>query len=126
MPKKVPRNNPLRRSNRTVQGSAQSAASLLHRINRKSAGKLPEPQSGAAAALDQVRQLLPEELRAHLVEVLQKPGELVLFTDSAAWAGRMKLAASALADFAAGRRQVVRIMPRGAAENRPSRPHSLR
>src|SRR5688572_7555954 len=111
MPKKVPRNNPLRRSNRTVQGSAQSAASLLQRISRKAAGKLPAPQSGAVAALDQVRQLLPEELRAHLVEVLEKPGELVLFTDSAAWAGRLKLAASAVAGFAAGRRQVVRMMP---------------
>jgi hypothetical protein len=112
MPKKVPRNNPLRRSNHMVQGSAQSAASLLQRINRKAAGKLPAPQSGAAAALGQVRELLPEELRPHLVEVLEKPGELVLFTDSAVWAGRLKLAASVLAGFAAGRRQVVRMMPR--------------
>jgi hypothetical protein len=126
MPKKVPRNNPVRRSNRIVQGSAQSAASLLQRINRKGAGKLPAPQSGSAAALGQVRQLLPEELRVHLVEVLEKPGELVLFTDSAAWAGRLKLAASDLAEFAAGRRQVVRMMPRGEAENRPSRRHTLR
>jgi hypothetical protein len=115
MPKKVPRNNPLRRSNRTVQGSAQSAASLLQRISRRAAGKLPAPQSGAVTALDEVRQLLPEELRAHLVEVLEKPGELVLFTDSAVWAGRLKLAASALAGFAAGRRQVVRMMPHGVS-----------
>jgi hypothetical protein len=63
--------------------------------------------------LEQLRQLLPEELRPHLQEVLEKPGELVLFTDSAVWAGRLKLAASTLASFAAGRRQVVRLMPRG-------------
>jgi hypothetical protein len=118
MPKKVPRNNPRGRSNRTVQGSAQSAASLLQRINRKAAGKLPALQSGGATALGVVRQLLPEELRPHLVEVLEKPGELVLFTDSAAWAGRLKLAASALAGFAAGRRQVVRMMPNGVSGRR--------
>jgi hypothetical protein len=115
MPKKVRRNNPPRRSNRTVLGSAQSAASLLQRINRKAGGKLPGPQPGAADALGEVRRLLPEELRPHLVEVFEKPGELVLFTDSAVWAGRLRLAASAVAVFAAGRRQVVRLMPGGVA-----------
>jgi hypothetical protein len=108
MPKKVPRNNPAGGSHRTVQ----SAASLLQRINRAASGSLPAPQMAPPAALEQLRQLLPEELRPHLREVLEKPGELVLFTDSAVWAGRLKLAASALAGVAAGRRQVVRIMPR--------------
>jgi hypothetical protein len=111
MPKKVPRHNPRARSQRTVQSSAQSAATLLHRINRK-AGTQALPRTGEAAGVAQLRLLLPEELRPHLVEVLEKPGELVLFTDSAAWAGRLKLAAPGLATVAAGRRQVVRIMPR--------------
>jgi hypothetical protein len=109
MPKKVPRNNPAAGSHRTVQ----SASSLLHRIKIAGGGGLTVPQMAAPAALDQLRQLLPEELRPHLREVMEKPGELVLFTDSAVWAGRLKLAASALAGFAAGRRQVVRLMPRG-------------
>jgi hypothetical protein len=107
MPKKVPRNNPAAGSYRTVQ----SAASLLQRITRP-VGGLPAPQMAPPAALDRLRQLLPEELRPHLREVMEKPGELVLFTDSAVWAGRLKLAAAALAGAAGGRRQVVRIMPK--------------
>jgi hypothetical protein len=109
MPKKVPRNNPAGRSQRTVH----TVASLLQRINLKAGGNLPAPQMAAPAALEQLRLLLPEELRPHLLEVLEKPGELVLFADSAVWAGRLKLAAAQLAEVAAGRRQVVRLMPRG-------------
>jgi Dna[CI] antecedent, DciA len=109
MPKKVPRNNPAGGSHRTVQ----SAVSLLQRISRAAGGALPVPQMAPPAALEQLRQLLPEELRPHLREVLEKPGELVLFTDSAVWAGRLRLALPGLAGFAAGRRQVVRLMPRG-------------
>ncbi|MEO6185893.1 MAG: hypothetical protein ABIP38_08085 [Steroidobacteraceae bacterium] len=74
------------------------------------------PSLGTAAAatslIEGLRAVLPEELRAHLIEVLEKPGELVLFTDSAVWAGRLKLAMNDLASIAAGRRQVVRVMPR--------------
>jgi hypothetical protein len=109
MPKKVPRNNPAGGSYRTVQ----SAASLLQRINRTAGGASPPPQLATPALLERLRLLLPEELQPHLMEVLEKPGELVLFTDSAVWAGRLKLAASLLAGAAAGRRQVVRLMPRG-------------
>jgi hypothetical protein len=109
MPKKVPRNNPAAGSYRTVQ----SAASLLQRINRVAGGAAPSPQMAAPATLELLRELLPEELRPHLREVLEKPGELVLFTDSAVWAGRLKLAATTLAGIAAGRRLVVRLMPRG-------------
>jgi hypothetical protein len=108
MPKKVPRNNPAAGSYRTVQ----SAAALLQRISRP-VGGLPAPQMAQPAAVERWRQLLPEELRPHLIEVMEKPGELVLFTDSAVWAGRLKLAASSLATVAAGRRQVVRLIPRG-------------
>lgn len=109
MPKKVPRNNPAGGSYRTVQ----SAASLLQRISRRSGADNAVPQMAAAPALEQIRRLLPVELRTHLLEVLEKPGELVLFTGSAVWAGRLKLAAADLAGVAAGRRQVVRVMPRG-------------
>jgi hypothetical protein len=109
MPKKVPRNNPAGGSYRTVQ----SAAALLQRINRTPGGASPAPEMATPALLERLRLLLPVELQPHLKEALEKPGELVLFTDSAVWAGRLKLAASALAGAAAGRRQVVRLMPRG-------------
>ena len=110
MPKKVQRNNPAGGRRRTVH----SLASLLQRSKLGATGGLPTPQMATASTLQQLRLLLPEELRPHLVEVLEKPGELVLFTDSAAWAGRLKLAAPGLAGLAAGRRQVVRVM-RGRA-----------
>lgn len=74
------------------------------------------PSLGTAATavslIETLRTQLPDDLRAHLIEVLEKPGELVLFTDSAVWAGRLKLAVNELAGIAAGRRQVVRVMPR--------------
>ncbi len=109
MPKKPSRNNPPGGNRRTVQ----SAASLLRRINAKTGGSLPAPQIAATRTMDQLRLLLPEELRPHLLEVLEKPGELVLFADSAAWAGRLRLAALELSGVLAGRRQVVRVMPLG-------------
>jgi hypothetical protein len=108
MPKKPPRYNPTDRHLRTVQ----SAASLLRRISQKAGGI---PAAGPAATVplvERLRTLLPQELQLHLVEALEKPGELVLFTDSAVWAARLKLAADELAGVAAGRRQVVRVMPR--------------
>ncbi|MEO6079104.1 MAG: hypothetical protein ABIQ86_04910 [Steroidobacteraceae bacterium] len=111
MPKKPRRHNRPDRDPRTVQ----SAASLLRRISQKAGGALPAAQTTLAGTslIETLRALLPEELRQHLLEVLEKPGEVVLFTDSAVWAGRLKLAAGELSGFASGRRQVVRVMPRG-------------
>jgi hypothetical protein len=110
MPKKTTRNNPSHRNDRTVQ----SAASLLRRISQKAGGALPSPVTAAASVslIERLRMQLPDGLGLHLIEVLEKPGELVLFTDSAVWAGRLKLAAPDLEEIAAGRRQVVRVMPR--------------
>ena len=108
MPKKPPRNNPPQRMGRTVQ----SAATLLQRVTRRAgigAGELPTLATGGQ--LEKLRALLPENLRPHLIAVLEKSGELVIFADSAAWAARLKLAAPDLAALAAGRRLVVRLMP---------------
>jgi hypothetical protein len=105
MPKKPPRHNPQNRDGRTVQ----SAASVLQRISRKMGAP---PSHIGQPLLERLRELLPPELRQHLVEALEKSGELVLFADSAVWAGRLKLAAPELAAIAAGRRQVVRVMAR--------------
>jgi hypothetical protein len=110
MPKKVPRNNPAGRSQRTVH----SAATLLQRIRNRAGGQAM-PHVAPASTLLQLKLLLPEELRPHLLQVLEKPGELVLFADSAVWAGRLKLMVTALAPVAAGRRQVVRLLPPGGS-----------
>lgn len=109
MPKDTPRDNPRDRDKRTVQ----SAASLLRRISQKAGGAVPTLASPVAppALIEKLRALLPEELRPHLQQVLEKPGELVLFTESAVWAGRLKLAAPILEGVAAGRKQVVKLIP---------------
>jgi hypothetical protein len=114
MPKKPHRDNRQFRETRSVQ----SAADLLRRISRK--GGLPglsPPVSGTTkstpdATLVSLRQKLGDPLGSHLVEVLSKPDELVLFVDSAAWAGRLKLALPALTSITGERRVTVRLMGR--------------
>lgn len=101
MPKTPPRDNPKNRALRTVH----SAAELLQRVSQ---------QAGAArSATEDLRLALPESLRPHLTNVLEKPGELVLFTDSAVWAGRLRLAAAEL-ELAGGRQLTIRVVPREA------------
>lgn len=90
MPKKPRRDNPKNRVSRTVQ----SAASVLRRISQKS-GVVPPATAGAATAshIEVIRAQLPVELREHLVNCLLRPGEVVLFADTATWATRLRLAA---------------------------------
>ncbi len=62
---------------------------------------------------------LPEELRSHLGDVVSRGDRITLFTPSAAWSARFKLALAALADDIRARdariRNVeVRVMPPGA------------
>lgn len=107
MPKKPFRNNQKNRMARTVQ----SAAGVLQRLNRKSGGALIDPGDVHGISLiEQWRARLPETLRPHLLQVLEKPGELVLFTDSAAWATRIRVAACE-AEPAGGRRITLRVIP---------------
>jgi hypothetical protein len=114
MPKKPPRHNPQRRELRTVHSAGSTAAALLQRITRRAQVVLPglgPPEGDPGAWLARLRERLPEEQRGHLKEVLEKAGELVLFADSAAWAGRIRLSLPGLAEAAAGRRISVRLMP---------------
>lgn len=114
MPKKPPRHNPPRKELRTVHSAGSGAAALLQRITRRAQVVLPGsdlPQGDPGTWLRRLRERLPEEQRVHLKEVLEKAGELVLFADSAAWAGRIRLSLPALVDAAAGRRMTVRLMP---------------
>lgn len=91
---------------------------MLQRISQKAGVALPGPASADSAGgrLDWLRGQLPEGLRPHLLEVIEKADEWVLFVDSAAWAGRLKLAL-AEAPLPGGRRAVVRV----AAPGTPAR-----
>lgn len=62
--------------------------------------------------------LLPESLRPHLIQVLEKEDELVLLVDAAVWAARIKLALPDLATASGERKLVVKIDPRGARPGR--------
>lgn len=90
MPKKPFRDNPKNRVSRTVQ----SAAGLLQRIGQR-AGIATPAAAGAAAVshIEMVRAHLPNELREHVMNCLIRPGEVVLFADTAAWATRLRMAA---------------------------------
>jgi len=107
MPKKPPRDNPRNRAPRTVQ----SAAAVLRRLTqqREGGGISLKNQS-----LEQTRARLPENLRVHVVGVVEKAEELVIFTESAAWAARLKLALAGSPEVAEGRRITVKLAPRGA------------
>jgi hypothetical protein len=48
-----------------------------------------------------VRAGLPAQLQAHLVTCLLRPGEIVLFAESAAWAARLRVAAAEAAQSGA-------------------------
>ena len=45
----------------------------------------------AEELLERLRNLVPEELRSHIFQAHLRPGELVVFTESAAWAGRLRV-----------------------------------
>jgi hypothetical protein len=77
----------------------------------------------AASHIEVVRAHLPNELRPHVVNYLIRPGELVLFAETAAWATRLRLAAceaaaagafTALPGIAAPPRITVRVTPQRA------------
>lgn len=63
----------------------------------------------AASWLRRVQAALPPEQRAHLVEVLEKEGVLLLFVDTAAWAARVRLSLPELAAAVEGRQVEVRL-----------------
>jgi hypothetical protein len=84
---------------------------LLDRIlHRTAPGISLQDQS-----LERVRERFPESLREHVVSVLEKPEELVIFAASAAWAARLKLALADQPAVSPARRTTVKLAPRGAA-----------
>ncbi len=117
MPKKPPRDNRKRPELRTVHTAGAGVAALLQRITRRAQVVLPgaETLRGTPSWLERLRAALPASQRPHLVEVLEKEQALVLFVDSAAWAGRIRLSLPELEELAPGRRLQVRLAARGPA-----------
>ncbi len=109
MPKKPIRDNPRNRTTRTVQ----SAASVLQRLaTRGNAVSIPFENQ----VLEKLRTRLPLDLRPHVVDVVEKVGELIIFAESAVWAARLKLAiADNPALVPATARAIVKLAPRGAS-----------
>jgi hypothetical protein len=73
---------------------------------------------GLAESRDWVRSFLPAELAPHVLHALERNGELVVFTESGAWASRLALTLAeqraALAPrLAPEARVVVRVVPGG-------------
>jgi hypothetical protein len=119
MPNKPPRNKQTPRS----RTATRSAASLLQGISALRGLDIPSKQelAGAGALRERLRRLLPGDLAAHLLEARSRAGELVLFTESAAWAGRLRMALAeragstavpTLPELQPDTRVVVRVMPR--------------
>jgi len=107
MPKKPPRDNRRDRAIRTVR----SAGAVLERLGLARGNGIP-PQNQLSEALCR---RLPEGLRRHVMETVEKHGELVILADSANWAARVRLALAADPAAGDGRRITVKVTPRGGA-----------
>jgi hypothetical protein len=106
MPKKHHRDNPAIGRRRNVQ----SAAAVLGRL-------VPRATPGISPAnqlLETIRTGLPETLRMHVRQVLEKRDELVILADSAAWAARLRLALAEQPPQPP-RRITVKVAPPGAS-----------
>jgi hypothetical protein len=86
-------------------------------LNGRLNGKLRGPGSPAAADWREwLAAQLPAELAPHLGEVLQKPAELVVYAENAAWSSRLRYAVATLLPQIQQRaaqlqRVVIRIRP---------------
>lgn len=87
---------------------------MLQRISRRAQVVLPGAAAGPGTPswLERLRAALPEAQRAHLVEVLEREQGLVLFVDSATWAGRIRLSLPELGEVAGDRPLQVRLATR--------------
>jgi hypothetical protein len=100
-------------------GSPSSAADLLARspLAKGPLSNLNQGVSVSASLRDRLCAWLPPAAAGEVREVLEKPGQVVVFTESAAWAARLKVALSELPPQVLGLdvlpKIVVRVMPTG-------------
>ena len=106
MPKNPPRDNRRNRTLRTVQNSG----SILQRVMQRPGLQISLENQITETLLAG----LPEALRGHVIQVVDKGEELVILMDAAAWAARLKLALAESPDLTSGRRATVKVVPRGA------------
>lgn len=106
MPKNPPRNNQRNRAPRTVQ----SGPSILQRVMQRAGMDISKENQ----LLESIQKRLPEGLRKHVLKVVDKGDELVILTDAAAWAARLKLALAEHPDVASGRPISVKVAPQGS------------
>jgi hypothetical protein len=69
---------------------------------------------------DWLRESLPADLAGHIVHVVPKEGELVVFADTSPWSARLRYALAAIAEPIRARdpaivRTQVRVLPRAIA-----------
>jgi hypothetical protein len=110
MPNKPPRN----KQDGRKSGRPYSTADLLQRITRHSGRQSEELQSitEQPSLRDRLLAALPAELKPHFLELREKPSELIVFTDAAVWATRIRLALVGQA-LVGPARLVIKVMPRG-------------
>jgi hypothetical protein len=106
MPKKYHRDNPVNHGRRTVQ----SAGAVLGRLMARTAPGI----SATNQLLEAIRGDLPQTLRMHVLQAVEKGDELVILADSAAWAARVRLAL-ATRPSGSSRRVTVKVAPPGAS-----------
>lgn len=117
MPKPFRRDKP--RSSRTVKPRALSELLARAASGNDAQVAIAEGAAALARTREWVQGLLPGTLAPHVINALERRGELVVFTDSAVWAGRVKLALDELRPalaprIAADARLTVRVVPGGS------------
>ena len=116
MPKYPPRD----KQTRPRRARPRPAGDILQRATQGDAlAAIRLGADGAEALRIRLVAQLHEDLRPHVAAVIAKPGELVVFTDAAAWAARLKIALAEsppdlAPDVPVGSRVTVRVMPTGA------------
>ena len=104
MPKNPPQDKktvPKRRSNSALgvtRGRLRAAPQGLEEIMKKQGWLqgLQRARGAQQAWLARVAELLPEELRGSLVNVVQRGGQLTVLTSSAVWSSRVRFALAAI------------------------------
>jgi hypothetical protein len=83
---------------RTYSGTGKTPRSINELMARSSlVGRITHKLSAQKSWTEWLRELVPGELAAHIVYVVPKESELVVFADTSAWGVRLRYAAAGLA-----------------------------